>query len=1023
METYLNQNFSGVKPKHSSGDNLKRWRTLCGVVKNPKRRFRFTANLLKRDEAAAMRRSNQEKLRVAVLVSKAAAQFLQGVQPEQDDYTVPEEVKAAGFDICADEVGSIVEGHDPKRLKYHGGVDGIAKKLKTSTTDGISTDYWGMTRRQEVFGINKFTESAQRSFWMFVWEALQDMTLMVLGACAFVSLIVGIATEGWPKGAHDGLGIVASILLVVFVTATSDYRQSLQFKDLDKEKKKISIQVTRNAYRQKMSIYELLPGDIVHLAIGDQVPADGLFLSGFSVSIDESSLTGESEPIMVSAENPYLLSGTKVQDGSCKMLVTTVGMRTQWGKLMATLSEGGDDETPLQVKLNGVATIIGKIGLFFAIVTFAVLVQKLITRKIIEGTHWRWTGDDALALLEYFAIAVTIVVVAVPEGLPLAVTLSLAFAMKKMMNDKALVRHLAACETMGSATSICSDKTGTLTTNRMTVVKACICKKVMDLTNQIATEIPDNASKLLLQSIFTNTGGEVVINQHGEHEILGTPTEAAILNFGLSLGGDFQSERQKSKVLRVEPFNSTKKRMGVVLELPEGVVRAHCKGASEIILAACEKMINGNGEVVNLDEASLNHLKSTIDSFAGEALRTLCLAYIDLKNDVSAETPIPASGYTFIGIVGIKDPVRPGVKESVALCRAAGITVRMVTGDNMNTAKAIAKECGILTDDGIAIEGPDFREKSLEELDWLIPKIQVMARSSPLDKHTLVKHLRTTFGEVVAVTGDGTNDAPALHEADIGLAMGIAGTEVAKESADVIILDDNFSTIVTVAKWGRSVYINIQKFVQFQLTVNVVALIVNFTSACLTGSAPLTAVQLLWVNMIMDTLGALALATEPPNDELMKRSPVGRTGNFISNAMWRNILGQSLYQFTVIWLLQSKGKSFFGLHGNDSDLILNTLIFNAFVFCQLFNEINSREMEKEDVTDGIWDNNVFVSVISATFVFQVIIVEYLGTFANTSPLTIMQWFFSIFIGYLSMPIAVYLKRIPVCIEKTDPLAY
>nr|GFC60350.1 calcium-transporting ATPase 2, plasma membrane-type-like [Tanacetum cinerariifolium] len=261
----------------------------------------------------------------------------------------------------------------------------------------------------------------------------------------------------------------------------------------------------------------------------------------------------------------------------------------------------------------------------------------------MEGTHWSWNGDDALALLEYFAIAVTIVVVAVPEGLPLAVTLSLAFAMKKMMNDKALVRHLAACETMGSATTICSDKTGTLTTNRMTVVKACICMKVMDLSKQVTPQIPDKSKKLLLQSIFTNTGGEVVINQQGTHEILGTPTETAILEFGLSLGGDSQAERQTCKILRVEPFNSTKKRMGVVLELPEGLVRAHCKGASEIILAACDNTINVNGEVVPLDEASLNHLKGVIDKLAGEALRTLCLAYIDLKNEVSAETPIPAS--------------------------------------------------------------------------------------------------------------------------------------------------------------------------------------------------------------------------------------------------------------------------------------------------------------------------------------------------------------------------------------------
>lgn len=1017
MENYLNENFGGVKPKNSTDEALERWRKLCGFVKNPKRRFRFTANLSKRYEAQAMRQTNQEKLRVAVLVSKAALQFIHGI-PLSSEYTVPEDVKAAGFQIDAEELGSIVEGHDVKKLKVHGGVEGLVDKLSTSTSKGLSSIENLLSRRQQIYGINKFTESEVRSFWVFVWEALQDMTLMILGVCAFVSLIVGLATEGWPKGAHDGLGIAASILLVVFVTATSDYRQSLQFKDLDKEKKKITIQVTRNGYRQKISIYDLLPGDVVHLGIGDQVPADGLFISGFSLSINESSLTGESDPVMVNAQNPFMLSGTKVQDGSCKMLVTTVGMRTQWGKLLATLSEGGDDETPLQVKLNGVATIIGKIGLFFAVVTFAVLVQGLFSSKLREGTHWSWSGDDALHMLEFFAIAVTIVVVAVPEGLPLAVTLSLAFAMKKMMNDKALVRHLAACETMGSATTICSDKTGTLTTNHMAVVKTCICGNVkeMNSSNEVLTlcaELPYSTLKILLQSIFNNTAGEVVVNKEGKREILGSPTESALLEFALSLGGDFNLVRQECKLVKVEPFNSEKKRMGVVLELPEGGRRAHTKGASEIILAACDKFIDSKGEVAPFDDSVLDHLKDTIEQFANEALRTLCLAYIELGTEYSEAMPIPLTGYTCIGIVGIKDPVRPGVKESVAICRSAGIAVRMVTGDNINTAKAIARECGILTDGGIAIEGPVFREKSLGELEEIIPKLQVMARSSPLDKHTLVKHLRTTFGEVVAVTGDGTNDAPALHEADIGLAMGIAGTEVAKESADVIILDDNFSTIVTVAKWGRSVYINIQKFVQFQLTVNVVALIVNFSSACLTGNAPLTAVQLLWVNMIMDTLGALALATEPPNDELMKRTPVGRKGNFISNVMWRNILGQSLYQFVVIWYLQTRGTALFRLDGPEADLILNTLIFNSFVFCQVFNEISSREMEKINVFEGILKNYVFVSVLTCTVIFQIIIIEFLGTFANTSPLTLSQWFFSIFIGFLSMPIAAAVKMIPV----------
>ncbi|KAI3777363.1 hypothetical protein L1987_47163 [Smallanthus sonchifolius] len=668
----------------------------------------------------------------------------------------------------------------------------------------------------------------------------------------------------------------------------------------------------------------------------EEVPADGLFVSGFSLPINESSLTGESDPKTVTAENPFLLSGTKVQNGSCKMVVTTVGMRTQWGKLMATLSEGGDDETPLQVKLNGVATIIGKIGLFFAVITFAVLVQGLFIRKMQEGSHWIWSGDDALAMLEYFAIAV------MPEGLPLAVTLSLAFAMKKMMNDRALVRHLAACETMGSATNICHDKTGTLTTNHMTLVKAWICGEIREVksASTFYSTIPDSVIGMFVESIFNNTGGEVVKTEKNTTEILGTPTETALLEFGLMLK-EKQAKTKASKLVKVEPFNSEKKRMAVVLELEGGCFRTHCKGASEIILGACDKVLNRTGEVVPLDEELNNHLKDVIVLLANEALRTLCLCYKELGNEFNSKDLIPFEGYTLIGIVGIKDPVRPGVKESVAICRSAGITVRMVTGDNINTAKAIARECGILTDDGIAIEGPDFREKTEEELFKIIPKIQVMARSSPMDKHTLVKHLRTTFDEVVAVTGDGTNDAPALHEADIGLAMGIAGTEVAKESADVIILDDNFSTIVTVA------------------------------------NAPLTAVQLLWVNMIMDTLGALALATEPPTDELMERTPVGRKGNFITNVMWRNIMGQSIYQFVV------------------------------------FNEISSREMEKIDVFKGILKNYVFMCVLTCTVIFQIIIIEFLGTFANTSPLTLSQWFACVTIGFLGMPIAAAVKMIPV----------
>ncbi|EEF37096.1 cation-transporting atpase plant, putative [Ricinus communis] len=993
MEAYLNENFGNVKSKNSTEEDLCQWRKVSGVVRNPKRRFRFTANLSKRYEAAAMRRTNQEKLRIAVLVSKAAFQYIQGLSPSE--YTAPEEVEAAGFKICADELVSIVEGLDVKKLKFHGGVNGIAEKLSTSVVDGLYTDNDLLNIRQKIYEYNKLTERQASSFWIFVWEALQDKILIIDSICAFVSLIVGIVIEGWQKRACDAVAVVASIFLVVFITAVNDYWQSSQFRDWEKEKKKLVVQVTRNGFRQRVWLEDLLPGDIVHLTSGDQVPADGLFVSGFSVLIDESSVVGERELVTVNSENPYMLSGTKVQEGSCKMLVTTVGMRTQWGKLMATINEGGDDETPLQVKLNGVAAIIGKVGLYFALTTFAVLLQRMLTRKFQEATHWSWSGYDALEMFKYFTISFTIFIIAVPEGLALAVTLNLAFAMKKMIKDKALVRHLAACETMGSATTICADKSGILTTNYMILTKICIC---MDVRH----------------SIFNNTSSAVVFNEYGKLEVLGTPTEKALLDFGLSLAGDFHKERQRNKLVKVESFNSAKKRMGVILRLPDGGLQAHCKGAPEIILAACDKVMNSEGEIVALDEASAKHLKVTVDQFANEALRILCLAYMELGEGFSDGNPIPDFGYTLIAIVGMKDPIRPGVKESIAVCRSAGITVRMVTGDNLNAAEVIAKECGILTEDGITIEGPDFREKTQGELLQLIPRIQVLARSSPLDKHELVKHLRTTFNEVVAVTGDGINDASSLLEADVGVAMGSSGTDVAKESADIIILDDNFSSVVTMIKWGRSVVMNIKSFVQFQLTATIVALILNITSACLTGNAPFSDLELLWVGLVTDTLVAFAFATEPPHNDMMKRLPVGRKGSLITNAMWRNILGQCFYQFMVIWYLQAKGKAILHLDdGQDSDLILDTFIFNSFIFCQVSNLISSRKMEEINVFQGILNNYVLVVIVCCIVLFQIAIVEFLGAIANTSPLTLSQWFFSAFIGLLGMPIAAGVKMIPI----------
>ncbi|XP_052156187.1 probable calcium-transporting ATPase 6, plasma membrane-type isoform X1 [Oryza glaberrima] len=1014
IESYLNEYFD-IPAKNPPGEARRRWRRAVGlIVRNRRRRFGRFSDVDAIDEA--QRRKILGKVQVVINVHKAALQFIDGVK----QYHLPPELIEEGFCISPDELAAIANmREDYTMLRMHGGINGISRKIKASLEDGAKeTD---IATRQKLYGANRHAEKPPRSFWMFVWDALHDLTLIILVVCALVSIVVGLATKGWPMGIYDGFGIILSILLVVLVTATSDYQQARKFMELDREKQKIYIRVTRDKKTKEVLVHDLVVGDILHLSIGDVVPADGLFISGDCLMIDESSLSGESEPVNISEERPFLHAGSKVVDGAAKMLVTAVGTRTEWGKIMGTLNGDGVDETPLQVKLNGVATIIGQIGLVFAVLTFLVLLARFLADKGMHVGLLNWSANDALTIVNYFAIAVTIIVVAVPEGLPLAVTLSLAFAMKKLMHDKALVRYLAACETMGSASCICTDKTGTLTTNHMIVDKVWIgdVKFVGDKKNsELKSTISERVMAILIQGIFVNTASEVVKGDDGKNTILGSATETALLEFGLSLEEHLYDDYNKLTRIKVDPFNSVKKKMSVTIQLPNGGIRTFCKGASEIILEQCNTIHNTAGNIVPLSEMQKHNVLNIINSFASEALRTLCIAFKDM-DEFPNDQPISDDGYTLIAVFGIKDPVRPGVKDAVRTCMAAGIRVRMVTGDNINTAKAIAKECGILTEDGIAIEGQQLNNKSSDELKEHLPKIQVIARSLPMDKYKLVTSLKSMYQEVVAVTGDGTNDAPALHESDIGLAMGITGTEVAKESADVIIMDDNFETIVNVARWGRAVYLNIQKFVQFQLTVNIVALIVNFVSACIIGSAPLTAVQLLWVNMIMDTLGALALATEPPNDEMMKRPPVRRGDNFITRIMWRNILGQGLYQLLVLATLMVIGKKLLNIEGPQSDKTINTLIFNSFVFCQVFNEINCREMEKINVLQGIFRNWIFVGILTATVIFQVIIVEFLGTFANTVPLSGELWLLSVVIGSISMIISVILKCIPVEFSKTN----
>ncbi|KAG8651738.1 hypothetical protein MANES_06G017700v8 [Manihot esculenta] len=924
--------------------------------------------------------------------------------------------------------------HKLEFLEQIGGIKGLSDILKTNIEKGIYGDDADLLKRKNAFGSNTYPQKKGRSFWMFLWEAWQDLTLIILMVAAVASLVLGIKTEGIKEGWYDGASIAFAVILVIVVTAVSDYKQSLQFQNLNEEKRNIHMEVIRGGKRVNVSIYDIVVGDVVPLNIGDQVPADGILITGHSLAIDESSMTGESKIVHKSSREPFLMSGCKVADGSGTMLVTSVGINTEWGLLMASISEDTGEETPLQVRLNGVATFIGIVGLTVALLVLVVLMIRFFTGhgkdpdgKIRFKAGKTSVSDAVDGAIKILTVAVTIVVVAVPEGLPLAVTLTLAYSMRKMMADKALVRRLSACETMGSATTICSDKTGTLTLNQMTVVDAYVGGKKVDPPEN-KSQLSPKLLSLLIEGIAQNTNGSVFIPEGGgDLEVSGSPTEKAILVWGVKMGMNFDAVRSESTVIHVFPFNSQKKRGGVALQLPDSEVRIHWKGAAEIVLSSCTAYIDGNDDIIPMDDEKALLFKKAIEDMAASSLRCIAIAYrsyemdkVPVGEEELSRWSLPEDDLVLLAIIGLKDPCRPSVKEAVQLCQSAGVKVRMVTGDNLQTARAIALECGILGLDEDAveptlIEGRVFREYSVEEREKHVEKILVMGRSSPNDKLLLVQALRKK-GHVVAVTGDGTNDAPALHEADIGLSMGIQGTEVAKESSDIIILDDNFASVVKVVRWGRSVYANIQKFIQFQLTVNVAALIINVVAAISSGDVPLNAVQLLWVNLIMDTLGALALATEPPTDHLMHRSPVGRREPLITNIMWRNLLIQAAYQVTVLLILNFRGKSLLDLKHDNAEYankVKNTIIFNSFVLCQIFNEFNARKPDEVNIFEGITKNHLFMGIVAVTLILQIIIIEFIGKFTSTVKLNWKQWLVSVAIGFISWPLAFVGKLIPV----------
>uniref|UniRef100_A0A668A6K6 Calcium-transporting ATPase n=1 Tax=Myripristis murdjan TaxID=586833 RepID=A0A668A6K6_9TELE len=1008
-----------------------------------------------------------------------------------------------------------------KIRESYGDVQGLCSRLKTSPIDGLSGQPADIEKRKTAFGQNFIPPKKPKTFLQLVWEALQDVTLIILEVAAIVSLGLsfykppdaerehcgkaagGVEDEGEAEaGWIEGAAILLSVICVVLVTAFNDWSKEKQFRGLQSRiEQEQKFTVVRGGQVIQIPVAEIVVGDIAQVKYGDLLPADGVLIQGNDLKIDESSLTGESDHVKKTEEkDPMLLSGTHVMEGSGKMLVTAVGVNSQTGIIFTLLGGGDDDDddeeekkkekeekkkqkkmenrkkakaqdgaamemqplnsdeggdaeekkktnlpkkekSVLQGKLTKLAVQIGKAGLVMSAITVIILVVLFVV-----DTFWiqnlPWVKDCTPIYIQFFVkffiIGVTVLVVAVPEGLPLAVTISLAYSVKKMMKDNNLVRHLDACETMGNATAICSDKTGTLTMNRMTVVQAYIAEKHYRKVPE-PENIPPTIMDILVLGIGVNCAYTTKImspeKEGGLPRQVGNKTECALLGFATDLKRDYQAIRNEipeEKLYKVYTFNSVRKSMSTVLKNADGSYRMFSKGASEILLKKCYKILTANGETKVFRPRDRDDMvKKVIESMASEGLRTICLAYRDFpasegEPDWDNENDI-LTGLTCICVVGIEDPVRTEVPEAIRKCQRAGITVRMVTGDNINTARAIATKCGILQpgDDFLCLEGKEFNRRirnekgeiEQERIDKIWPKLRVLARSSPTDKHTLVKGIIDSTvveqRQVVAVTGDGTNDGPALKKADVGFAMGIAGTDVAKEASDIILTDDNFSSIVKAVMWGRNVYDSISKFLQFQLTVNVVAVIVAFTGACITQDSPLKAVQMLWVNLIMDTFASLALATEPPTESLLLRKPYGRNKPLISRTMMKNILGQGVYQLVIIFTLLFAGEKMFDidsgrnapLHAPPSEHY--TIVFNTFVMMQLFNEINARKIHGE--------RNVlraFLTTPSSVLLCLIVIVQFGGKPFSCVALTIDQWLWCTFLGFGSLLWGQVISSIP-----------
>ena len=834
------------------------------------------------------------------------------------------------------------------------------------------TDQEVLQNRQK-YGMNLLTPPKRPSIWKLYLEKFQDPVIKVLLVAAAFSLLISIIESEYA----ETIGIFFAIFLATGIGFYFEYDANKKFDLLNAVGEETPVMVIRNGKVHEIPKKDIVVGDVVILNTGDEIPADGVLLEAVSLQVNESSLTGElmvnktTDEAHFDEEATYpsnsVMRGTTVTDGHGVMCVERVGDATEIGKVARQATEQSQEQTPLNLQLTKLANLIGKVGFTIATLTFVIFTAKDLYAylSVTAVTDWHQWLEIARIVLKYFMMAVTLIVVAVPEGLPMSVTLSLALNMRRMLKTNNLVRKMHACETMGAITVICTDKTGTLTQNLMQVYDA---------------KLDESQKNLIAEGIATNSTAFLEEKEgEGKPSGVGNPTEVALLLWLNEQGMDYISLRNQAKTVNQLTFSTERKYMATLVDSSVLNTRVlYVKGAPEIVMGKC-----------NLEESRVKQYNEQLLAYQNQAMRTLGVAYKVIPENSSTDCAelVKEGGLTFMGIFAISDPIRPDVPDAVKKCQSAGIRVKIVTGDTPGTATEIARQIGLWTSEDTErnrITGVEFAALSDEEALERVVDLKVMSRARPMDKQRLVQLLQQK-GEVVAV------DAPALNHAQVGLSMG-TGTSVAKEASDITLLDDSFHSIATAVMWGRSLYKNIQRFIVFQLTINVVALLSVLLGAFLGTELPLTVTQMLWVNLIMDTFAAMALASIAPSMDVMNENPRKRTDFIISSAMRNNIFGVGAGFLIVLMGLLA----FFKNMPGGMDVHHLTVFFTIFVMLQFWNLFNASVFgTNHSIFKDAGHAMGMLGVALIILVGQFIIVTFGGKVFRTEPLPALEWIYII----------------------------